>query len=178
MEKIIYYRNKTMSFLYQNVIKRVAFQFPPEKAHNFFVFMGKVLGSNTFTKAINRMLFYYEHPMLNQRILGINFVNPVGLSAGFDKNAELISTMEDVGFGFVEVGSITKLEGFGNEGMRLRRLPKKKALWVYLGLNNKGADETVNKLQGRKYKIPFGVSIAKTNCPETVDDGVGKKDYL
>jgi dihydroorotate dehydrogenase len=116
--------------------------------------------------------------MLEQKILGIKFRNPVGLSAGFDKNAEIISINEDIGFGFVEVGSITANPSKGNTGKRLERFINYDALWVNLGLNNKGAKEISSNLRHRKFSIPVGISVAKTNCMETTDPKVGLEDYL
>jgi len=178
MEKTIEIRNNIIGFLYRNVIKQIAFQFDPEKMHNFFLATGKIIGSNIITKKITRDLFYYENKMLNQTILGIKFKNPVGLSAGFDKNAELLNILGDVGFGFAEVGSVTKLQCDGNPGVRLERIVEKKSIWVNFGLNNNGADEISHRLKKEKYNIPFAVSIAKTNCAATANDKVGIQDYV
>lgn len=178
MEQFIRLRNKVNSFLYQQILKRVFFLFDPEFMHITFIKIGKVLGNYKLTKKITRDMFYYSNPMLKQKILGIRFDNPVGLSAGFDKNAEIISICEDVGFGFSEVGSITKLSCDGNSGKRLERLKKQKSLWVNLGLNNKGVNEIASRLDKERYKIPYGVSIAKTNCSETANDKIGREDYI
>jgi dihydroorotate dehydrogenase subfamily 2 len=115
---------------------------------------------------------------LEQKIFGIRFRNPIGLAAGFDKDARMISIMEDVGFGFVEVGSLTKLRCEGNTGQRMKRLISKKSLWIYLGLNNRGADETFEEIKYKRFKIPYGISAAKTNCMETVDSNVAIEDYI
>ncbi len=164
--------------LYQNVAKPILFMFDPEDVHKSFISFGKSLGSNTATKGIIRWIYYYGNPMLEQNILGIKFESPVGLSAGFDKDAKIISICEDIGFGFTEVGSVTRHACTGNPGKRLGRLPEKKSLWVNLGLNNNGADEISSRLSNDRYNIPFGISIAKTNCKETANDSVGKDDYL
>lgn len=178
MKELIFYKNKVNAFLYQKMLKHFLFLFDPERMHHSFIKLGKFLGGNIITKRIVKDLFHYKNSMLKQKILGIEFKNPVGLSAGFDKNAEIISICEDVGFGFSEVGSVTKMQCAGNKGKRLERLIDKKSLWVYMGLNNNGADEIFARLSKQKYKIPFGVSIAKTNCKETADDSVGREDYI
>lgn len=178
MESVVKIRNEVNRFLYENIVKRIAFSFEPEEAHHFFVDVGKVLGKFRLTKKITRDLFYYANRMLEQNICGIKFRNPVGLSAGFDKDAEIISIIDDVGFGFTEVGSVTKLASEGNTGKRLERLKKRKSLWVNFGLNNKGADEITQRLKRKRYGIPIGISIAKTNCKETADDIVGRDDYI
>ena len=178
MDYLIKIRNDIHTWIYSNIVKPIAFKFSPEGTHVFFVKVGKILGKYKLTKLITRDLYYYENNMISQRINNIEFKNPVGLSAGFDKNAEIISICEDVGFGFSEVGSVTKGQYSGNEGVRLMRLKKQKSLWINLGLNNNGINEISNRLKKSKYNIPFGVSIAKTNCQETANDLVGKKDYI
>jgi len=178
MEKFVRMRNAVNSFLYKQLLKRVFFLFDPEFMHTRFIAIGKILGKYKLKKRVVHSIFYYENPSLKQEILGIKFDNPVGLSAGFDKNAEIISICEDMGFGFSEVGSITKLSHSGNPGKRLERLVDKKSIWVNLGLNNNGVNEISRRLKNRRYKIPFGVSIAKTNCRETVNDKIGREDYI
>ncbi|MEK6854969.1 MAG: quinone-dependent dihydroorotate dehydrogenase [Nanoarchaeota archaeon] len=158
--------------------KKILFSFEPETMHNTFTKIGKVLGSSKITKKSLSLIFNYQDHSLEQKIKGIYFKNPVGLSAGFDKNAELIETMDSIGFGFVEVGSITAKPCKGNTGKRLARLPEKESIWVNLGLNNEGALKIHEKLKNKKYSIPVGISIAKTNCKETADPEEGLKDYI
>ncbi|MDO8460261.1 MAG: quinone-dependent dihydroorotate dehydrogenase [Nanoarchaeota archaeon] len=177
MEKVSLKYN-VESFLYKQILKPVCFSFEPEKVHNSFVKIGKSLGSYKLSKKVTSALFNYQNPMLEQDILGIHFKNPIGLSAGFDKNAELIDIMGDIGFGFVEVGSITAKECKGNNGVRLKRVPERNSLLVNLGLNNIGADAIKKKLMGKRYDIPFGVSIAYTNCKENSIDNNAIKDYI
>jgi dihydroorotate dehydrogenase len=115
--------------------------------------------------------------MLAQDVLGVHFKNPIGLSAGFDKNAELIDILPSVGFGFAEVGSITGEVCEGNAKPRLWRLPKSNGLVVYYGLKNDGCEIIAERLKGKKYQIPIGVSVAMTNCEATADIDVGIKDF-
>src|SRR3989344_2405970 len=176
MERIVQTRNSVNSFLYRNILKPAAFRRDPEEMHKFFVNIGKNL--NGLGRTAVSVMFNYKNKMLEQNIFGIKFENPVGLSAGFDKNAELIGVMEKVGFGFVEVGSVTAKACEGNKGVRLKRIPENKSLWVNLGLNNLGVDEISMRLKGRKFNIPFGVSVAKTNSKETVAVDEGIKDYI
>ena len=170
--------SRISGFFYRNYIRGIYFKRDAEKMHKSAVNLGKFLGSNKLTKGIVNLVFNYQDRRLEQKILGIKFRNPVGLSAGFDKNAELIDIMQDVGFGFVEVGSVTAKRCIGNKGKRLWRIPEKKSLRVNLGLNNNGALEISKRLRRRKFKIPFGVSIAKTNCKETADVKKGIEDYV
>jgi dihydroorotate dehydrogenase len=178
MEDLIPIRNSLNSAVYDNIIKPICFMNDPESTHNLFINIGKLLGSNTLTKDLTSLLFNYQNSRLQQNILGISFRNPIGLSAGFDKNAELISIMGDVGFGFVEVGSVTALQCNGNEGRRVARIIDRNSLWVNFGLNNNGTKEIAARLAGKRFDIPYGVSVAKTNCRETVDPKVGTRDYL
>ena len=178
MEKIIQIRNNLNGFLYRNFVKQIAFMFDAERVHNLFIKKGRLLGSNKFTRKIVRDIFHYENPSLRQEILGINFVNPVGLSAGFDKNAEIIDICDEIGFGFSEVGSVTAKPCAGNAGKRLLRIKERRSIWVNLGLNNNGVDEIANRLKGKKFDIPYAVSIAKTNSTETIDDTKGIEDYF
>ena len=96
-------------------------------------------------------------------MLGIDFKNPVGLAAGFDKDVRLTKIMPSVGFGFMEVGAVTHHPYEGNEGLRLARLPADQSLIVYYGLKNIGAEAIEKKLQRLHFAIPVGVNIAKTN---------------
>lgn len=154
--------------MYQKVIKPILFKMDPEFVHDRFVFAGKVMGSNPLTRAALRLNYRYENPMLRQAVHGVTFRNPIGLSAGFDKDCNLMRTIEAVGFGFEEVGSITAKPYKGNPGKRLVRLPKDQSIIVYYGLKNKGAVRLRNKLlkkdgAKRDFGIPIGVSVAKTN---------------
>lgn len=134
--------------------------------------VGAVLGKYSFGRAIARGLFDYQNKKLTQNILGINFKNPIGLSAGFDKNAQLTDILPSVGFGFVEVGSITGEKCEGNPKPRLWRLPKSESLVVWYGLKNNGCEEIAKrlgkKLDGKHFDIPVGVSVAMTNCAENL----------
>jgi len=143
-----------------------------------FIVTGSFLGSNGLTRTLTHFAFDFQNPILEQQILGINFKNPIGLAAGFDKNARLLSILPEVGFGFAEVGSITGEKCDGNPKPRLKRLKKSKGLLVNYGLVNDGCEAVSKRLTGKKLKIPFGVNIAKTNCALTADTQEGIKDYL
>src|SRR3989344_5214208 len=151
IENMIRIRNKVMHFFYKNALKPILFQFDPELMHRTFVKFGWLLGTNPVTKEITSLLFNnYNGKLLEQKILGMKFKNPIGLSAGFDKNAELTDIMPKVGFGYMEVGSVTAKYCSGNSGVRLKRMPERKRLWVHFGLNNKGVDEISCRLKNKK----------------------------
>jgi len=178
MDLLFKIRNLIIGFFYKYSLKHIFFLFDPEKVHDFIIKFGNFLGKNQFTKFLTKILFYYSHPSLNQNILGINFKNPVGLAAGFDKDALLTDIIGDVGFGFSEIGSITGEKCLGNPKPRLWRLKKSKSLVVYYGLKNDGALNIAQRLKNKKFEIPIGISVAKTNSKETVDIQKGIEDYF
>lgn len=171
-------RNRVIGFFYRAILKKIFFLFDPERVHDWMIRAGNFLGRYSFTKKMSSFLFSYHHASLEQNILGIHFRNPIGLSAGFDKNARMIDILDCVGFGFAEIGSITAEPCAGNPGKRLWRLVKSKSLGVYIGLKNDGCDALFHRLSGRKFSILIGISIAKTNCAETVETSAGIADYV
>ncbi len=177
MNNIIFLRNKIISFFYLHFFKPVFFRSDPEDVHDRMIKTGVFLGKYCITRMLVNCLFGFRHPILEQTVQGIRFENPIGLAAGFDKDAQLTDILPSVGFGFAELGSITGDVCQGNERPRLWRLPKSKSLVVYYGLKNQGAKVISEKLKNKKFKIPVGISIAKTNSPETcqLDKGIG--DY-
>jgi dihydroorotate dehydrogenase len=165
-------------FLYVRLFKPVVFQIDPEKIHDTMVAFGESLGRYGVMRRITALLFDFQHPVLAQRIRGIDFRNPVGLSGGFDKNGRLTDILPEVGFGFMEIGSITGDRCEGNPKPRMWRLKKSKSLLVHYGLNNRGARAIARRLRGRNFRIPVGINIAKTNNRETVTKEAGAADYL
>ena len=149
--------------MYESIIKPIFFRFDPERVHDSVSKLGKWLGSFWLGRAVVGLFCRYNHPALRTRVAGIDFQNPIGLAAGFDKDVNMTEIMPAVGFGFMEVGAITRYPYDGNDGLRLARLPKDKSLIVYYGLKNIGAEAIEQKLQKLKLKIPTGINIAKTN---------------
>ncbi len=177
-ETFIAFRNSITGFLYRNILKKIFFQRDPEEVHDHMGDAGEWLGKHFFTLKLTSWLFGYHHPCMEQNVLGIHFRNPIGLSAGFDKNAVLTDILPSVGFGFAELGSISGEPCAGNPKPRLWRLPKSKSLAVYYGLKNDGCEVISRRLRGKKFSIPFGISIAKTNSPDTCELQAGVKDYV
>ncbi len=166
-----------IAWLYKHVAKPVYFRLDPEKVHDRMTAVGEFLGRHAVTKWITSRLFRYDNQLLEQTIIGIRFSNPIGLAAGFDKNAQLMDILPSVGFGFEEIGSITGETCEGNPKPRLWRLPESKGLVVNYGLKNDGCEAIALRLGRKKFDFPIGTSIAKTNSPATVDVGAGIADY-
>jgi len=178
LQKFVKIRFKIIAAAYKYLVKPILFKMDPEFVHDRFVWLGKIAGYNLFLRWIIRIKFSYSHHILEQNVLGIHFRNPIGLAAGFDKNAQLTNILPDVGFGFEEIGSITGNVCAGNTGQRLWRFPERQSILVYYGLMNDGAKIIAKKLSGKKFRFPVGISIAKTNCQATVDTSSGIEDYI
>lgn len=172
-------RNWVIASGYKYVAKPIFFAQDPEKVHDSLTKTAQFAGRHAFTRSAAKLAFNYQHPALEQEILGIKFKNPVGLSAGFDKDALITDILPSVGFGYAEIGSVTGKPCAGNDGTRLWRLKKSKSIAVYYGLKNDGADVVAKRLASKKHtNIPIGVSVAKTNCQATADDKAGIADYV
>ncbi|MEP0545468.1 MAG: quinone-dependent dihydroorotate dehydrogenase [Rhodothermales bacterium] len=124
-----------------------------------------------------RPLFQFEHDALHQRLWGLDFANPVGLAAGFDKNAEFVRFWRMLGFGFAEVGSVTANPSAGNPRPRAFRLPDDRALVNRMGLNNVGADAVAERLRTAERTLPLGINLAKTHDPAILGDAA-TDDFL
>ena len=129
---------------------------------------GELLGRFSLTRSIVARLCSYEHLALPTTVVGIRFQNPVGLAAGFDKDARLTRIMPAVGFGFMEVGSVTRNPRMGNPKPRLQRLPRDHALVVHYGLRNDGLDIIERRLAKQRHTIPLCISVAAVRGDEEV----------
>lgn len=170
-------RNKIISIIYKYLLKPIFFRFDPEDVHDHMINTGKFFSKHSITKKLFSLIFNYKNPILSQNILGLNFINPIGLSAGFDKNAELTELFPHIGFGFIEVGSVTGEPCDGNAKPRLWRLALSKSLIVYYGLKNDGALKISKRLEFKEKKIPLGISVAMTNCYNNIEIENAIKDY-
>lgn len=147
----------------------------PEKAHHFtfslIKFMHKIPGIGAFLRGI----YVYNHPKLEKSLFGLHFKNPIGLAAGMDKDAELFNEFGNLGFGFVEIGTVTPKPQPGNDKPRSFRLPKNNALINRMGFNNKGVKAAAEKLKNRKDKnLIIGGNIGKNKVTANED---AVKDY-
>lgn len=143
--------------LYESVIRPAAFLLDPEQVHEVAMAM------------LQRGVFKarkFQDPRLAQTLFGVHFPNPLGLAAGFDKNAHALNYWHQLGFGFVEAGTITLHAQPGNPKPRMWRLPADKALINRLGFNNDGAHAVATRLASAKSPIPVGVNLGKSRVTD------------
>jgi dihydroorotate dehydrogenase len=163
--------------LYNSLLKPLLFQLDAERAHNATHKFAQTASRSSFLKTLARGIYNYQSPKLSQQIWGLDFKNPIGLAAGFDKNGDVPEIMEALGFGFVEVGSITANPNTGNPKPRAFRLPQDRALINRMGLNNDGAQTIVKRLKNKQISFPLGINIAKTHNPDIMGDAA-IRDYV
>ena len=158
------------------LIKPLLFQYDPENMHHFVT--GGLRAANRVwgAKRLIRGAFQLKDQRLEREVMGLKFNNPVGLAAGFDKNADLVEELADFGFGFIEVGTVTPLPQPGNEKPRMFRLPQDEALINRMGFNNQGVDVVAHRLKRVKRDgLIIGGNIGKNkNTPN--EDAVS--DYI
>jgi dihydroorotate dehydrogenase len=135
-------------------LRSLLFIFPPEPVHHFSMFILNVVAATRTGRSLLRRFFSFNDPALKTKFAGLSFKNAVGLAAGFDKNALYLQSLETLGFGFVEVGTVTPLPQPGNPKPRLFRMKKDKALINRMGFNNQGVDAVVGRLKKWKQKPP------------------------
>lgn len=122
-----------------------------------------------------RAMFSYKHPSLEREVFGVKFPNPVGLAAGFDKNGDLYREMSAMGFGFVEVGTVTPKSQPGNPKPRIFRLKKDNALINRMGFPNKGLENMLKNLRKRNNNVVIGVNLGKNSLTSNEE---APSDYL
>lgn len=161
--------------MYKTLIRPILFLIPPESVHSIVVIVLKLFYFTGITKLLRYFFFSFSHPSLKRNVFGIEFENPVGLAAGFDKNANLIDIFNDFGFGFIEIGTLTPKAQPGNPKPRLFRLIEDQALINRMGFNNKGTGKAIHKLKSRKSRIIVGGNIGKN---KTTPNDKAAEDYL
>ncbi len=161
--------------MWKYFIRPLFFLFDPELVHNFLIKWTKLFGSTGLPD------MRFSSPLIEKKVFGINFPNPVGLAAGFDKNAEIVTSIRRFGgFGFTEIGTVTPRPQSGNPKKRIFRLTKDDALINRLGFNNDGVDAVVNRLKNKKFKyydtsLPIGANIGKN---KSTPNSKAHEDYL
>jgi len=167
---------KIFHTIYTTVFKPVAFLMDAEFVHDRITNVGEFL--ENYPRTVEG-LFSYKNNKLKKNVLGVEFENPIGLSAGFDYDGHMAKVLKHVGFGFNTVGTVTAKSYDGNSGVRLARLPKSKSLLVNKGFKSEGAIKVAERLDEKKLnKYTVGISVGSSNIPQvnTIERAI--KDYL
>ena len=160
--------------MYKSIIRPLLFLFDPEKVHQFTFRWLKFVNKIPFVPALLRVRYRLKDKCLEREIFGIKFPNPVGLAAGLDKNAELFSELSSLGFGFIEIGTVTPKPQPGNPPKRLFRLVEDEGIINRMGFNNEGVEAIVARLKKNKNVI-IGGNIGKNKWTE---NDKAHEDYL
>jgi len=159
--------------MYKLLIRPFLFLLDPEKVHHLSFTFIKLLSKIGFS-GLFRFLYLIDDERLEREVFGIKFKNPVGLAAGFDKNAELYNELSNFGFGFIEIGTVTPKPQAGNPKKRLFRLKADHAIINRMGFNNLGVFEAVETLK-KKHNVIIGGNIGKNKI---TPNNLAIKDYL
>ncbi len=159
--------------MYKIIIRPILFLFDPEKVH-YISFASIKFFSRIGLSGLFRSLFVVEDERLEREVFGLKFKNPVGLAAGFDKNALLYNELSDFGFGFVEIGTLTPKPQQGNPKKRLFRLKEDEAIVNRMGFNNDGVFDAVEQLK-KQHRVLIGGNIGKNKVTPNKE---AVKDYL
>lgn len=156
------------------LLRKVLFLFDAEKVHYFATNSLRLILKLPFSRFVFNKLFYINNPILEKNLFGLTFKNPVGLAAGFDKNASMFQDLEHLGFGFIEIGTVTPKAQSGNDKPRLFRLTKDQAILNRMGFNNDGLIAVKKRLKNRKNTgLIIGGNIGKnktTPNEEAIND--------
>jgi dihydroorotate dehydrogenase len=158
------------------LVKKILFRYDPEDVHHKVLKWLHKAYKNGMGKKYLQSNYNYQHPSLHREVFGLQFTNPVGLAAGFDKDAKHINELSCLGFGFIEIGTVTPKAQDGNEKPRLFRLPADSAIINRMGFNNEGVDAAAERLAEERPKgLIIGGNIGKNkNTPneKAIDDYV------
>lgn len=161
--------------MYKLLIKPIFFLFQPETIHHFVFKSIKMLFAIPGIKSIVKSIYQVNDKRLERNLFGLKFKNPVGLAAGFDKDAKLFDELGCFGFGFVEIGTLTPKPQPGNDKPRLFRLPEDEALINRMGFNNEGVETAVERLKRRNSEVIIGGNIGKNKVTPNEE---AESDYL
>lgn len=160
--------------MYKLFIRPILFCFDPEKVHYFTFALIRFLNRIPLVPNIIRMVYAVEDKKLERELFGLKFKNPVGLAAGFDKDAKLFNELSNFGFGFIEIGTLTPKGQPGNPKKRLFRLKEDSAIINRMGFNNSGVAEAVERLKNNK-NVLIGGNIGKNKVTPNED---AVNDYI
>lgn len=150
-----------MSF-YTKLVRPILFIFPAERVRNFLLGLLRIFGNSPLGEWLLQKMYSFRHPSLEKEVFGVRFRNPIGVAAGIDRDARMYRQLGSLGFGFVEIGSITPKPQQGNIRPRLFRIPSKRALVHHMGEPNCGIEQAIEHLRRRahKQKVVVGANIA------------------
>ena len=160
--------------MYKKIILPVLFLFDPEKVHNFTFLLFKIFLNIPFVGFLVQKIYSVDNEKLSKKLFGIEFKNPVGLAAGFDKNAKLYNELSRFGFGFIEIGTVTPIAQPGNPKKRLFRLTNDQGIINRMGFNNDGMHKIATRLKKNK-NILIGGNIGKN---KSTPNDKAVNDYL
>jgi dihydroorotate dehydrogenase len=146
--------------MYKQLIRPILFWFDPEKVHYFTFSLIRFLSKIPGISSLFRVIYEVNDPRLEREVFGLKFKNPVGLAAGFDKDAKLYNELSNFGFGFIEIGTLTPKGQEGNPKTRLFRLKEDSAIINRMGFNNGGVQEAVERLKSNT-SVLIGGNIGK-----------------
>lgn len=155
--------------MYKNIIRPLLFLLQPETVHHLIVLILKIGFKIPGISFFVRKIFTLKHNSLKTSFLGLEFDNPIGFAAGFDKNAEVYNEFSNFGFSFIEIGTVTPKAQPGNPKPRSFRIPKDSGLINRMGFNNKGVDNAVKQLNNKKHKVIIGGNIGKNTATKNED---------
>jgi dihydroorotate dehydrogenase len=161
--------------MYKTIIRPILFSFDPEKVHYFTFSLIRTVSKIPGFKSLFKSLYLVEDTRLERELFGLKFKNPVGLAAGFDKNAVLYNELANFGFGFIEIGTVTPKGQIGNPKQRLFRLKEDKGIINRMGFNNEGLEAAITQLKKNKGQLIIGGNIGKNTQTKPEDY---TKDYL
>lgn len=158
---------------YTSLARPLLFSCDAEWIHNRTLDACAIFGATAWSRALLQHLFAYDDRRLHTRVAGLSFANPLGLAAGFDKNGRATRALDALGFGSVEIGSVSAHPSQGNAKPRLFRLPDDEAIVVNYGVPNTGAQAVASRLRNRRLNGVLGVNLVETNTGcALVDDAV------
>nr|WP_321236795.1 quinone-dependent dihydroorotate dehydrogenase [uncultured Psychroserpens sp.] len=161
--------------MYKLLLRPILFAFDPEKVHYFTFSLIRNVSKIPGMSALFRSMYLVNDAALERELFGLKFKNPVGLAAGFDKNAVLYNELANFGFGFIEIGTVTPKGQIGNPKKRLFRLKDDKGIINRMGFNNEGLEAAISELKKNKGKLIIGGNIGKNTHTKPEDY---TSDYL
>jgi dihydroorotate dehydrogenase len=152
--------------MYKLLLRPIFFLFDPEKVHYFTFSLIRFLCKIPLIPSLFRSLYQVNDKRLERTLFGITFKNPVGLAAGFDKNAVLYNELANFGFGFIEIGTVTPKGQIGNPKKRLFRLKDDQGIINRMGFNNDGIEAAIRQLKKNKGNVIIGGNLGKNTATE------------